>query len=35
MGTVRKTITLRIKEQIEAGHSTEDSEYIRGLTLSK
>lgn len=35
MGTVRKTITLRIKAQIEAGHSTKDSEYIRDLPLSK
>ena len=37
MGTVRKTITLTdkqdgwIKAQIEAGHYTNDSEYIRDL----
>ncbi len=37
MGTVRKTITLTdqqdswIKSQIEAGHYTNDSEYIRDL----
>jgi antitoxin ParD1/3/4 len=37
MGTVRKTITLTdqqddwIKAQIEAGHYTNDSEYIRAL----
>lgn len=37
MGTVRKTITLTekqdawIKAQIEAGHYTDDSEYIRDL----
>ena len=37
MGTVRKTITLTdqqdnwIKTQIEAGHYTNDSEYIRDL----
>lgn len=37
MGTVRKTITLSdqqdswIKSQIEAGHYTNDSEYIRDL----
>jgi antitoxin ParD1/3/4 len=37
MGTVRKTITLTdqqdswIKAQIEAGHDTNDSEYIRDL----
>lgn len=35
MGTVRKTITLRVKAQIEAGHTTKDSEYIRDLPLSK
>jgi antitoxin ParD1/3/4 len=37
MGTVRKTITLTkqqdswVKAQIEAGHYTNDSEYIRDL----
>ncbi|PKA69009.1 antitoxin ParD1/3/4 [Pseudomonas baetica] len=37
MGTVRKTITVTdqqdnwIKSQIEAGHYTNDSEYIRDL----
>ena len=37
MGTVRKTITLTdkqdgwIKSQIDAGHYTNDSEYIRDL----
>lgn len=37
MGTIRKTITLTdtqdgwIKTQIEAGHYTNDSEYIRDL----
>lgn len=37
MGTVRKTITLTdkqdawIKTQIDAGHYTDDSEYIRDL----
>ncbi len=37
MGTVRKTITLTIKQdswikaQIDAGHYTNDSEYIRDL----
>jgi antitoxin ParD1/3/4 len=37
MGTVRKTITLTeqqdswVKSQIEAGHYTNDSEYIRDL----
>ena len=37
MGTVRKTITLtdqqdnRVKAQINAGHYTNDSEYIRDL----
>jgi len=37
MGTVRKTVTLTdqqdrwIKAQIEAGHYTNDSEYIRDL----
>ncbi len=37
MGTVRKTITLTdkqdswIKAQIDAGHYTNDSEYIRNL----
>ena len=37
MGTVRKTITLTVKQdgwikaQIDAGHYTNDSEYIRDL----
>lgn len=37
MGTVRKTITLTdkqnswVKAQVEAGHYTNDSEYIRDL----
>ncbi len=37
MGTIRKTITLTeqqdswVKAQIEAGHYTNDSEYIRDL----
>ena len=37
MGTIRKTITLTdtqdtwIKAQVDAGHYTNDSEYIRGL----
>ena len=37
MGTVRKTITITeqqdswIREQIEAGHFADDSEYIRDL----
>jgi antitoxin ParD1/3/4 len=41
MGTVRKTITLTdkqddwIKAQIDAGHYTNDSEYIRVLICSE
>ena len=41
MGTVRKTITLTdkqdgwIKAQVDAGHYTNDSEYIRDLIRSE